>query len=261
MARRSGAVHVATTRRRYKNSVYTTHLLRRTYREGGKVKHETLGNISHLPPDLIDILRRALAGETFVASSDAFRIKRSLPHGHVFAVLGTIRKLGLDKIISSKPCRQRDLVVALVAERILHPGSKLAATRSWSSSSLAEELGVADAQVDEVYGALDWLAKAQRRIERKLAKRHLDENSYALYDLSSSSYLGRCCVLARLGHNRAGRKGGPSSAFRLMTDSQGRPVSITVYPGNTGDPKTVPDQVEKLKDQFKLNRVVLVGDR
>jgi transposase len=252
---------VATTSRKYKGKVYQTHLLRRTYRVGQQVKHETLGNISHLPASLIDIIRRSLAGETFVPVSEAFAIERSLPHGHVQAVLGALRRLGVEKLIGSRRCRHRDLVVAMIAERLLHPGSKLATTRSWQTTTLAEELAVGDATEDELYDALDWLLARQARIEKKLASRHLGEGSVVLYDVSSSYYEGRCCPLARFGHNRDGKKDRPIIVYGVLTDAEGRPVAAGVYAGNTGDPTTVPDQVEKLRLRFGLERVVLVGDR
>lgn len=252
---------MATTSRKYKGKVYQTHLLRRTYRVGQQVKHETLGNISHLPASLIDIIRRSLAGETFVPVSEAFAIERSLPHGHVQAVLGALRRLGVEKLIGSRRCRHRDLVVAMIAERLLHPGSKLATTRSWQTTTLAEELAVGDATEDELYDALDWLLARQARIEKKLASRHLGEGSVVLYDVSSSYYEGRCCPLARFGHNRDGKKDRPIIVYGVLTDAEGRPVAAGVYAGNTGDPTTVPDQVEKLRLRFGLERVVLVGDR
>ena len=180
MPSRSGRVHVATTSRKYKDKVYQTHLLRRTFRVGQQVKHETLGNISHLPEALIDIIRRSLAGETFVPASEAFQIQRSLPHGHVQAVLGVLRQLGLEKLIGSKRCRQRDLVVAMIAERLLHPGSKLANTRTWQTSTLGEEMAVSETTEKEVYDALDWLLSRQPRIEKKLAGQHLGEGSVVL---------------------------------------------------------------------------------
>jgi len=252
---------VATTSRKYKDKLYQTHLLRRTFRVGQQVKHETLGNISHLPEALIDIIRRSLAGETFVPASDAFQIQRSLPHGHVQAVLGSLRQLGLEKLIGSKRCRQRDLVVAMIAERLLHPGSKLANTRTWHTSTLGEEMAVSEAAEKEVYDALDWLLARQQRIEKKLAAQHLKEGSVVLYDISSSYYEGRCCPLAKLGHNRDEKKNRPIIVYGVLTDADGRPVAVEVYEGNTGDPTTVPDQVEKLRKRFGLRRAVLVGDR
>ena len=261
MPSRTGRVHVATTERRYKDKLYRTHLLRRTFRVGAEVRHETLGNISHLPDELVEIIRRSLAGERFAAAADAFQIQRSLPHGHVQAVLGSIRKLGLDGVISSQRCRERDLVVAMIAERLLHPCSKLATTRAWHTTTLAEELGVADCDEDDLYRAMDWLLARQARIESKLAQRHLREGAIVLYDVSSSSYEGHTCPLARFGHDRDGKKGRPIIVYGLLTDGEGRPVAIQVYPGNTGDPTTVPDQVEKMRQRFGLSRVVMVGDR
>ena len=236
-------------------------LLRESRREGKRVRKRTLANLSHWPEEKIEAFRRLLRGERLVPAGEAFVIKRSLPHGHVRAVLGTLKKLGLDRMIASKRCRKRDLVVAMIVERLLHPGSKLANTRTWSTSTLAEELDVADAEVDEVYAALEWLIARQSRIESKLASRHLQEGGIAMYDLSSSSYYGRKCPLARFGKNRDGKRGVPCIAYGLLADREGRPISIDVYPGNTGDPATVIHQVEKIKKRFGLSRVVLVGDR
>jgi len=261
MPSRSGAVHVATTTRNYKGRVYQTHLLRRTFRVGNQVRHETLGNISHLPPSLIDIIRRALAGETFFPATESFHVLRSLPHGHVEAVLGTVRRLELEPLLSSKPCRERDLVLAMLVERLLDPASKLATTRLWHNSTLAEELSVEDAQEDELYQALDWLLARQAQIEKKLAERHLHEGSEVLYDISSSYYEGRCCSLVHYGHNRDGKRDRPIIVYGVLTNTEGRPVSVEVHPGNTGDATTVPGQVKKLRERFGLSRVVLVGDR
>lgn len=261
MPSRTGKVHVATTSRTYKGKLYQTHLLRRTFRVGSQVQHETLGNISHLPPHLIDLIRRSLGGEKFLPASQAFLIERNLPHGHVQAVLGSMYRLGLDTLLASKPSRQRDLVMAMIAERLLYPCSKLATTRLWHTTTLAEELHVAEATEDDLYQALDWLLARQTHIEKKLAQRHLHDGSLVLYDVSSSYYEGHTCPLARLGHNRDGKKGLPIIVYGLLTDSEGRPVAVDVYPGNTGDPTTVPDQVEKLRQRFGLSRVVLVGDR
>ena len=236
------------------------YLLRESYREDGKVKNRTLANLSRLPDEQIHLLRRVLKGEPLVSADDAFRITRSLPHGHVQAVLDMVRHLELPRLIASRPCRQRDLILAVIVQRILYPSSKLAATRLWRKTTLADELGVADAEVNEVYGALDWLWARQKRIENKLAQRHLADGDRALYDVSSSSYTGRTCLLARFGHNRDGKKL-PCIAFGVMTDVEGRPVSVDVYPGNTGDPSTMPDQIDKLKRRFGLERVVVVGDR
>lgn len=261
MPSRSGSVHVATTERRYKDKLYRTHLLRRTFRVGSQVRHETLGNISHLPDPLVDLIRRSLAGEQFVSASEAFHVVHSLPHGHVQAVLGSMRKLGLDSLIASQRCRERDLVLAMVAERLLYPCSKLATTRAWHTTTLAQELQVTDCNEDDLYRAMSWLLARQARMEAKLAQRHLHNGSIVLYDVSSSYYEGRTCPLARFGHDRDGQKGRPIIVYGLLSDGEGRPVAIEVYPGNTGDPTTVPDQVEKLRQRFGLSRVVLVGDR
>jgi transposase len=261
MAARGGAVHVATTKRVYKGKTYVTHLLRRSIRKGNTVTHETLGNLSHLPDHLIEIIKRSLKGETFVPAADAIKITRSLPHGHVEAVLTMIRKLGLDDLIAAEPSRRRDLVVAMIAERLVFPSSKLANTRHWHDTTLAEELNVADAHEDQLYDAMDWLLERQSAIETKLAKRHLTDGALVLYDVTSSYYEGKTCPLARFGHDRDGKTGLPIIVYGTLTDADGRPVAVQVYPGNTGDPRTVPDQVETLTKRFGLSHVVLVGDR
>ena len=261
MPTRNGPVHVATIVRRYKGRAYQTHLLRRTYRQGNKVLHETLGNLSHLPQATVELVRRSLKGETFVSADEAFRTILTLPHGHVEAVLKMIRKLGLESVLGAKPSRERDLVVAMLVQRILFPCSKLATTRDWHNTTLAAELNVADANEEDLYAALDWLLARQRGIEGRLAARHLGEGGLVLYDVSSSYYEGRTCPLARYGHNRDGKKGRPIIVYGLLTDAEGRPVAVEVYPGNTGDPTTVPDQVDKLRERFGLSRVVLAGDR
>jgi transposase len=261
MASKIRSMHVARIIRTYKGTTYVSYLLRRSFREGTQVKHETLANLSHLPERLIDIIRRSLQGEDFAATSQCFRVLSSRPHGHVEAVLGTIRRLGLEALIAAKPSRPRNLVVAMIAERILFPCSKLATTRHWRSTTLAEELAVADAKAEELYAAMDWLLKRQAAIETKLAKEHLQERALVLYDVSSSYYEGKTCPLARYGHDRDGKKGLPIIVYGLLTDGAGRPVAVDVYPGNTGDPTTVPDQVDKLRQRFGLERVVLAGDR
>jgi transposase len=261
MPSRTGAVHVATTRRVYKGKTYVTHLLRRSIRKGKTVSHETLGNLSHLPDHLIDLIRRSLKGEAFVPAADALRITRSLPHGHVEAVLKMIKALGLDDLISSEPSRRRNLVVAMIAERLIFPSSKLANTRHWHDTTLAEELDVADATEDQLYDAMDWLLQRQSAIENRLARRHLSDGGLVLYDVTSSYYEGKTCPLARFGHDRDGKTGLPIIVYGTLTDAEGRPVAVQVYPGSTGDPRTVPDQVETLTKRFGLSRVVLVGDR
>ena len=211
MPSRSGAVHVAINKRRYKGRTYTSYLLRRSVRVGRQVKHETLGNLSHLPAPLIDIIRRSLAGESFVPAAETFLIERSRPQGHVQAVLGTVRRLGLERLLAAQRSRQRDLVVALIVERLLAPCSQLATARLWSHSTLAQQLGVEDADENDLYEALDWLGARQRRLAAKLAKRHLAEGATVLYDVSSSYDEGRHCPLAAFGHSREGKKGKPTS--------------------------------------------------
>jgi transposase len=240
---------------------HPTILLRQSYREGKAVRKRTIANLTQLPPDAIDALRRTLRGEKLVPCNEAFAIERSTPHGHVRAVLGTIRKIGLDTMIASRKSRQRDLVLAMIAERLLHGCSKLASTRLWSTTTLAEELSVQDANVDELYEAMDWLLEGQTRIEKKLAGRHLSEGAQVFYDVSSSYYEGRTCPLARHGHNRDRKKGRLIIVYGVLTNRDGCPVSVQVYPGNTGDPSTVSDQVDKLREQFGMSRIVLVGDR
>lgn len=235
-------------------------LLRENHREGGKVVKKTIANLSKCPPQAVEALRLALRGVELVPKDGFFAVEKSTPHGHAQAVLGTMRKLGLDAMLSSRPCRERDLAMAMAAQRLLDPVSKLATTRLWHATTLAGELGVEDADANELYAALDWLLARQAGIEKKLAKRHLEEGAAVLFDVSSSSYHGRTCPLARRGYNRDGEKL-PSIVYGLLTDGAGRPVAIDVYPGNTGDPTTVPDQVEKLRERFGLERVVLVGDR
>jgi transposase len=252
---------VATTKRVYKGKTYLTHLLRRSIRKGKTVTHETLGNLSHLPDHVIDLIKRSLKGETFVPAADALRITRSLPHGHVEAVLKMIKTLGLDDLISSEPSRRRNLVVAMIVERLVFPSSKLANTRHWHDTTLAEELDVADATEDQLYDAMDWLLQRQSAIENKLARRHLTDGTLVLYDVTSSYYEGKTCPLARFGHDRDGKSGCPIIVYGALTDADGRPVAVQVYPGNTADPRTVPDQVETLTKRFGLSRVVLVGDR
>jgi transposase len=252
---------VATTKRVYKGKTYVTHLLRRSIRKGKTVTHETLGNLSHLPDHVIDLIKRSLKGEAFLPAADAVRITRSLPHGHVEAVLKMIKTLGLDELIASEPSRRRNLVVAMIAERLIFPNSKLANTRHWHDTTLAEELDVADAGEDQLYDAMDWLLARQVTIENRLARRHLSDGALVLYDVTSSYYEGKTCPLACFGHDRDGKTGLPIIVYGLLTDADGRPVAVQVYPGNTGDPKTVPDQVETLTKRFGLSRVVLVGDR
>ena len=263
MASRNGAVHVATTNRAYKGKVYRTHLLRRSYRKDGKVKHQTLGNLSHLPPDLIDTIRRRLGGEA--PQSETWQIVRSLPHGHVAAVLGTLERIGLDRLLASRRSRQRSLVVAMIVSRLIAPRSKLATARGLkeetATSSLALELGLADVDEQELYEALDWLAARQRRIENKLAKRHLEDGTLVLYDVSGSYYTGRCAGLVQFGYSRDGKRGFPQIVYGLLCNAEGCPVAIEVFEGSTADPTTLDVQIGKLRRRFGVARVVWVGDR
>ena len=236
-------------------------LLREAWREGTAIRKRTLANLTAWPAERVEALRRVLRGEAVPGAPTAFTVERTLPHGHVAALLGTLRRLGLDTLIAAKRCRERDLVLALLVERLLHPCSKLATIRLWATTTLAEELGVGDATEDDVYAAMDWLEARQARIEQKLAARHLTEGAPVLYDVSSSFYEGRTCPLAQFGHDRDGRHAVPIIVYGVLTDAAGRPVALQVYPGGTGDPTTVPDQVAKLRDRFGLSRVVLVGDR
>ena len=236
-------------------------LLREGWREGNKTRKRTVANLSAWPQEKIETFRRLLRDEPLVSPQDLLSTQKTLPHGHVEALLLALRKLGLDSMISAKPCRERDLVLAMIVEGLLDPCSKLATTRQWHSTTLAEELGVSEAGEDELYQAMDWLLARQERIEKKLAERHLQEGSLVLYDVSSSYYEGHTCPLAQYGHDRDGKKGLPIIVYGLMTDREGRPIAVEVYPGNTGDPTTVVDQVNKLRERFHLSRVVLVGDR
>ena len=236
-------------------------LLREGWREGKKTCKRTIANLTHWPEEKVEALRLLLKGEPMVSAREAFVVERTVPHGHVEAVVGTIKRLGLDSIIYAKRCRERDLVIAMIAERLIRPCSKLATTRFWHTTTLAEELNVSDADEDDLYNAMDWLLARQGQIEKKLAARHLVEESLVLYDVTSSYYEGRTCPLAQFGHNRDGKKGTVIIVYGLLTDQEGRPVAVEVYPGNTGDPSTVPDQVEKLRKRFGLDHVVLVGDR
>jgi len=261
MSERGGAVHVVTTRRRYKGRVYETHLLRRSYREGDQVKNETLGNLSHLPAPLIEVVRRGLRGETFVSAGERIEIIRSRPHGHVHAVRLAMQRLGIESLIGSRASPERERILALIAARVLGPHTKLATTRWWHTSTLAEEFGVATADEDDVYGAMDWLLERQPLIERKLAARHLGEGGLALYDLSSSYFEGTHCPLGKIGYSRDGKKNKLQVNYGLLTNRQGCPISVSVYEGNTADTKTLMPQVTKLKESFALQCVVLVGDR
>jgi hypothetical protein len=262
VARKGGRVHVVTNRRvGASGREYVTHLLRRSYREGDKVGNETVGNISHLPEELVELVRRWLAGERFLVGVDAFEVERSLPHGHVAALLGMAGRLGLARLLDRQASPERARVVAMVCQQVLAPGSKLACTRTLAQSSLAEELRVEGVDADELYGALDWLGERQERIERRLARRHLAEGSHVLYDVSSSYFEGRTCPLLALGYSRDGRRGMPQIIYGLLCDREGRPLALEVFPGGLHDDKTLPAQIEKLRRRFGLTSLVLVVDR
>ena len=236
-------------------------LLRESWREGGTTHKRTLANVSHWPAPKVEQLRRVLRDEPLIAPDTLFTVERSVPHGPVDALLQMIRRLGLDTLLAPKRSRARDLVLALLVERLIQPRSKLATTRLWTTTTLGETLGVQATDVDEVYAALDWLLARQAVMQQKLAARHLHDDGVALYDVSSSYYEGHTCPLARYGHDRDGHTGRPIIVYGVLTDGEGRPVAVDVYPGNTGDPTTVPDQVAHLQTEFGIARVVLVGDR
>jgi hypothetical protein len=240
-------------------------LLRESYREGGRVKKRTLANLSHLSDATIEGLRRVLRGDTVVAPDDAFTIERSCPHGHVAAVIGTIKKLGVDRLLASRRSPERDRAVALIAARVFAPDSKLATARALNApsatSTLGEMLGLGTVEAEDLYAAMDWLEARQAKIEKALAKRHLHDGTLVLYDVSSSYFEGRSCPLAAIGHPRDRKKGKLQIVFGLLCNAEGRPVAIEVYAGNTGDPTTLKDQIEKVRTRFGLSRVVFVGDR
>ncbi|HYM53066.1 MAG TPA: IS1634 family transposase [Candidatus Dormibacteraeota bacterium] len=269
MTAQSGAMHVARVVGRYtaksgEQREYVSHLLRRTYRDGAKVRHETLANLSALPAPAIEAVRASLAGKTLVEAGDYLEVTRSLPHGHVAAVYAQARALGLPALLGM-PGRERDLALALVIARVCRPGSKLATTRWWADTTLATDLAVADASTDEVYAAMDWLAGRQDAIEKRLGSRHLDTdanpNRLALFDLSSSWVTGRCCSLAARGYSRDGKKGLPQIEYGLLTDPVGRPVAVRVVAGNTADPTAFTGIVSAVRDTFGLKEMVMVGDR
>lgn len=241
-------------------------LLRESYREQGVVKKRTVSNLSQWPPEMVDGLRKMLKGGVVVESlEESFDVTRSLPHGHVAAVLGTLRRLGLDRIIGDRRAREHALNVAMIVARLIDPGSKLATARGLGEetmfSSLGEMLGVESADEDELYGAMDWLGKRQERIEAELAARHLRNGSLVLYDVTSTYFEGRTCPLAKLGHNRDGKKGKLQIVFGLLCTLEGCPVAVEVFSGDTADPRTLESQITKIRDRFGLQHVVLVGDR
>jgi transposase len=257
----TGSIHVVTNRRQGKGRQYVTHLLRRSYREGGKVRNETVGNVSHLPEELVELVRAGLRGEPVGVLSEAFEIERSLPAGHVIAALAMGRRLELARLLDRRPCRERDLVMAMICQRAIGPASKLGTVRAFGQSTLADELGVADADEDDLYEAMDWLLVRQQRIEDRLARRHLEDGELVLYDVSSSYFEGRSCELARLGYSRDQKRGTPQIIYGLLCDQPGRPIAIEVFSGELHDDKTLPSQITKLRTRFGLDRVVVVSDR
>ena len=236
-------------------------LLRESYREGKKVKKRTLANLTSLPMDQIEAIRRILKGEKLAPVDDLFEVGRSHHHGHVHAVTETMKRLGFSNLLASRKSKERSIMLAMIAAQVLEPSSKLAMTRWWHTTTLPEIFGVENADADDLYSAMNWLLDRQGQIEKKLAARHLENGSMVLYDLSSSYFEGKTCVLAKLGHNRDGKKGKLQVNYGLLTDRRGCPVAISVYDGDTGDPTTLLDQVDKLKDEFGIEIMVLVGDR
>jgi hypothetical protein len=240
--------------------VYQRHLLRRSYREGGKVRKETLANLSHLPEAAIEAVRLVLAGKTVVDAGAGVEVTRSLPHGHVAAVVAQARTLGFPALLGP-PCRERSLAYALIISRVARPASKLSTIGWWGDTTVGGDLGVAGASTDEVYAAMDWLLARQDDIESQLARRHLAAGGMALFDLSSSWVEGRCCELAAFGHSRDGKRGKQQIEYGLLTARDGCPVAVRVFAGNTGDPTTFTEAVTVVREKFGITEAVMVGDR
>jgi transposase len=254
-------MHVARTRTTVRGKVYESVLVRQSYREGAKVKHRTLASLTQLPAHVVEVIERLLRGEVLFSGSEDLSVERSWPHGHVAAVLGAARKLGLEAVLDPAPSRERDLVLAMVVARVIQPASKLATTRLWHTTSLAQTAQVESATEDDLYEALDWLVEQQEAIEGRLAKRHLRAGDIVLYDLSSTYVEGEHCELAKRGYSRDGKPGQPQIEFGLLTSATGEPVAIEAFPGNTGDPATFQSQVTKVKERFGVADVVWVADR
>src|SRR4051794_28948622 len=261
LARHSGAMHVVTNTVRRGDREYRSTLLRRSFREDGKVKKETLANLSHLPEEAIELIRGALSGRRYVEAETAFEIERSLPAGHVQAALVMARRLELGRVLDRAPSRARDLCVAMICQRAIAPASKLQTVRALGQSTLAAELGIEGVDEDDLYAALDWLVERQAGIEDRLARRHFSEGELVLYDVSSSYFEGRSCPLAKLGYSRDGRRGTPQIVYGLLCDRPGRPIAVEVFSGQLHDDKTLPSQIAKLTTRFGLARVVVVSDR
>jgi len=261
--KRGGSSHVATIKTKGRGgTVYTSHLLRRSYRDAdGKVRHENLGNLSHLPAEAIAALRAVLSGRALVDLDEDFEIERSLPHGHVAAVLEVLRDLDLERILGRERCRERDLVVAMICQRLIGPGSKLSVTRLLATSTLADELDLGEVSEAELLAAMDWLYDRQERIEKALARRHLAKDGFVLYDLSSSYVEGRCCPLASLGYSRDNQKGKRQVNYGLICSPEGHPVAVKVHDGATQDQQTTIGAVQDIRERFGVEHVVFVGDR
>lgn len=238
-----------------------TVLLRESYREGSKVGKRTLANLSSLSAAQIEAIRAALRGEAWQPAAQGLEITASRSHGHVQAVALTLQRLGFASVIASKPCRERDLVLAMVASRIVAPHTKLATTRWWHTTTLAEDFGVADASEDDLYAAMDWLLARQNTVQKKLAARHLSAGGLVLYDLSSSYFEGSCCPLAKLGYSRDGKRGLLQVNYGLLTDARGCPVAVSVHEGNVADSQTLMPEVKRLREGFGIEQLVMVGDR
>ena len=238
-----------------------TVLLRESYRQGPKVSKRTLANLSSLSAAQIEAIRAALRGEALLPITQRLEITASRSHGHVQAVALALQRLGLASVLAAKPCRERELVLAMVASRIVAPHTKLATTRWWHTTTLAEDFGVASCDEDDLYAAMDWLLARQGRIQKKLAARHLSQGSLVLYDLSSSYFEGSCCPLAKLGYSRDGRRGLLQVNYGLLTDARGCPVAVSVYEGNVSDSQTLLPEVERLRQDFGIEQLVMVGDR
>lgn len=259
------AVHVVTTRRKVGDKVYSNHLLRHSYREGNRVKSRTVANLSSLPDHLVEVLRLGLKGEAVGPVGAFMDLAESRPHGHVAVVVGTMRELGFDWIFATRKSREKDLSMALVAGRVLHPGSKLSLSgllaEGTRSSTLGQVLGVEGADENELYAAMDWLVARQGKIEDALATKHLTNGCLVLYDVSSSYLEGKHCPLARFGYSWDHRRDRMQITYGLLCNAEGCPVAVEVFEGNTNDHQTVASQVQKLKSRFGLDHVVLVGDR
>ena len=260
-----GAIHVATTRRHYVGKdgtrhEYEAHLLRRSFRDRqGKSQKETLANLSRLPASSLDAVRKTLAGETLVDAESEITIERSLGHGDVAAVCAMAQELGITKLLGPE-CRERDLAFALIISRVVRPGSKLPATSWWNDTTLGEDLGITDADPDDVYAAMDWLLTRQDDIERQLARRHITPGGIGMFDLSSSWAEGSCCELAARGYSRDRKRGTEQIEYGLLTDAEGRPVAVRVFPGNTSDSTSCTEAICVVRDKFGMKELILVGD-